>query len=393
MRPSSHYYYENEVKWIRRIAYLLFSALFAFILGGCSGNMDQNTGNFSKESLNKDNRSKVEKLRIQNWKKDLAADTLPSIAVPLTPEFSFPRHTGGDGEPVFFKAPAALCVEPGGHIFVSDALNHRVLRFDAQGNFLRVSGRKGKGPGDLLLPTAISVNPAGKLVVTDSKNRRFQVFHPDGSHDYSFRTFENYGSIVIGPGGNFYCNPFGPGKPLVRVFEPNGRQIAGFGQPAPFKHPIPGLNRVFLSINPGGQLYAAWELFPFVRRYSTEGTLQAEFKIDYPKMKKNAEFNFQTVENYPAPGNFKLVTTGIRATNNGFYLFCYYPRIEILRFDNDGKLKNVYWTHQPFDFAASDFLVKETPAKRLFYILQSVPEARVSVYSVPVPTASVTGTP
>lgn len=63
-----------------------------------------------------------------------------------------------------------------GRIYVSDSQAHNIKVFDNDGNFLRVIGQRGEGPGEFNAPTYMAF-AHGKLYVTDTLNSRIQIFN------------------------------------------------------------------------------------------------------------------------------------------------------------------------------------------------------------------------
>ena len=56
----------------------------------------------------------------------------------------------------------------------------RVIKFDADGNFLTTWGGEGKGPGEFNQPHAVLVDNRGLVYIADRSNQRIQVFDADG---------------------------------------------------------------------------------------------------------------------------------------------------------------------------------------------------------------------
>jgi DNA-binding beta-propeller fold protein YncE len=61
---------------------------------------------------------------------------------------------------------------------VSDSGNHRIEKFDREGNFITQWGGFGNGDGQFNFPYGISVGPRGSIFVVDSANSRIQQFMP-----------------------------------------------------------------------------------------------------------------------------------------------------------------------------------------------------------------------
>ena len=79
-----------------------------------------------------------------------------------------------------FSMPSDVAVGRDGELYVLDGVNHRVVVFDAAGEFRFEFGSQGSELGQLFFPLGITTTPDGKVYVADSGNHRFQVFSADG---------------------------------------------------------------------------------------------------------------------------------------------------------------------------------------------------------------------
>ena len=79
-----------------------------------------------------------------------------------------------------FSMPSDAAVGHNGDLYVLDGVNHRVVVFDAAGEFRFEFGSQGSELGQLFFPLGITTTPDGKVYVADSGNHRFQVFSADG---------------------------------------------------------------------------------------------------------------------------------------------------------------------------------------------------------------------
>lgn len=83
--------------------------------------------------------------------------------------------------PVFDK-PTDVAFDRHGNIYVSDGYgNSRVVKFDADGNFVKAWGELGSGPGDFNLPHSILVDSRDRVWVADRNNSRIELFDLDGN--------------------------------------------------------------------------------------------------------------------------------------------------------------------------------------------------------------------
>ena len=83
-----------------------------------------------------------------------------------------------------FNEPNDVAFGPKGEIFVTQGHGKgesRVLKFDADGNFLKTWGGEGRGPGQFNVPHSIVAGSNGHLYIADRSNQRIQVFDGDGT--------------------------------------------------------------------------------------------------------------------------------------------------------------------------------------------------------------------
>jgi hypothetical protein len=73
---------------------------------------------------------------------------------------------------------AGVAVDEDGNIYVTDALDYTVKKFDQEGRLLHKAGRKGQGPGEFLAPRFIDCTQDW-VYVTDQEKWGIQVFDKD----------------------------------------------------------------------------------------------------------------------------------------------------------------------------------------------------------------------
>ncbi len=74
-----------------------------------------------------------------------------------------------------------------GNIYFYDSPDRQIKVFDSNGKFIRIIGRKGRGPGEIEQTTGFDLTPSGKLVCLDFGNYRTSFFDPDGKYINSHR--------------------------------------------------------------------------------------------------------------------------------------------------------------------------------------------------------------
>jgi sugar lactone lactonase YvrE len=103
--------------------------------------------------------------------------------------------------PELFDQPTDVLIAPDGTIFVTDShrngKNNRVVKFTAEGRFIKEWGRKGSGPGEISEPHSIAMDSQGRLFVGDRENNRIQIFDQEGKHLAEWRQFGRPSGIAI----------------------------------------------------------------------------------------------------------------------------------------------------------------------------------------------------
>jgi uncharacterized protein (TIGR03663 family) len=109
---------------------------------------------------------------------------------------SFGDANAGQAPGGTFNQPWGIGIGPDGSVYVADTWNHRVQKFDAQGEFLTMWGYFGQGeqPDAFWGPRDVAVDPKGRVYVTDTGNKRVVVFDGEG------KFITQFGSAGMGAG-------------------------------------------------------------------------------------------------------------------------------------------------------------------------------------------------
>jgi hypothetical protein len=106
----------------------------------------------------------------------------------------------GDG-PDTFNKPSDVLVAPNGDIFVADGhgpgSNARIVKFSADGKFIRAWGEEGTRPGEFNNPHSLAMDSKGRLFVADRGNSRVQIFDQSGKFLEEWRQFGRPSGVFI----------------------------------------------------------------------------------------------------------------------------------------------------------------------------------------------------
>lgn len=81
---------------------------------------------------------------------------------------------------VLFNNPEDVGFDKSDNIFVVDRGNHRIVKLDANGLFLKAWGQKGSGEGQFNFAHSVVVDNDDRVLVADRENKRIQLFNLEG---------------------------------------------------------------------------------------------------------------------------------------------------------------------------------------------------------------------
>lgn len=274
---------------------------------------------------------------------DLIVGYGPELAerlfLPPPPEgpFGLNERLGRGKAPGQFDAPRGIAIAPDGAIYVVDGQNARVQQFAADGSFVRQFGSIGKGDGQLARegnrgPTGIAVGRDGFVYVADTWNYRIVKFAADGTFVKSWGTYANVVStppvgdrkeglfgprgIAIGPNGELYVTDTGNGR--IVVYAPDGtfrREFAAKGNgPAQLDEPVG------IAVSPdGARIYVADSNNARIAIFDAQGQPVAQWPVE---AWRDRTF-YEPYLALDADGNLYATSSGTR---------------QVLKYSRDGQL-------------------------------------------------------
>jgi len=117
---------------------------------------------------------------------------------------------GGARTPGYLFQPNDVLVAPDGHIFVAEGHSNaadataRILKFNAQGEFVQEWGSLGSGPAEFMQPHALAMDSQGRLFIADRSNNRIQIYSQNGELLDTWYQFSRASGLFIDADDTLY---------------------------------------------------------------------------------------------------------------------------------------------------------------------------------------------
>ena len=185
------------------------------------------------------------------------------------------------GSPNAFRLPTELAVDTQGNVYMIDGGNHRVQKFDKDGNFVLMWGSPGAGDGQFFFQAppahygSIAVDKDGYIYVTDHHNR-VQKFDSNGNFLMKFgRTgypdgeFYSLYGVAVDDQGNIYTTDWT--KYEIQKFDSEGQFLQKWEVPSCKQG---GISSPYnLVIDEQGQLYVTQQMGNCIQKFDLQGNL------------------------------------------------------------------------------------------------------------------------
>jgi len=216
-----------------------------------------------------------------------------------------------EDENIAFHIPSGIAVDNQGNIYILDAGNHRIQKFDSEGKYLATFGRRGQGPAEFYLPSSLDLDHQGYMYVSDSQNQRVQILKPDGT-EHKTITFTQTspgivklntpGELVMGKGGIMIriggSQSDSPELPkIIKVLDMEGNVQREFGEAKKFKDEFieRNANSFHFALDKDDNVYVAFDYQNRIEKYSFDGRLlwssdrDLNYSTDLSKLKADVK--------------------------------------------------------------------------------------------------------
>ncbi len=290
---------------------------------------------------------------------------LPENAMELEKVFTIP--------PRFFQSVQKITQDSSGNIYVSDRYKRAVFKFNPSGTLL--SRIEGKGKGKLIKPNLIFA-AQDDLYIQDLEKETLLCLDLDGNYQNKLK-ISSLDDFVFDSNGNLYVAPTvkDQNTPLIQIRSLEEHSLRSFGKPVSYRHSLGVLNSRTLALDSQGNLWVAFTYFPIVRKYSKQGDLISEFKIDNLIMEAKEQYNLQKIGRGIARSSQRVgymeVIEDIEAYKDKIYLLSHHPRLEITEFKQNGEIGKTYWKEFLEVYKTRGFVIQEKEGELQFFVLRS----------------------
>jgi len=198
---------------------------------------------------------------------------------------------------MFFN-PDDIAMDSDGNLYVLDAGNYRIQKFDSQRKYLATFGRKGLGPSEFQMPNDIDVGKDGNIFVYEARSKPFMILlNPQGKElkRFSYEDESGQAFLMLRSGEIArFNNDTKDRLNLIYIFDTNGKKLREFVNATKYEDEAfnyPG-NFIKFNIDKKDNIYVCFEHQNRIEKYSPEGKLlmktdrPLDFEITYEKRKR-----------------------------------------------------------------------------------------------------------
>ncbi|MBK8452865.1 MAG: 6-bladed beta-propeller [Thiofilum sp.] len=178
--------------------------------------------------------------------------------------------------------PHDIAVDSSGNMYVSDTDNHRVQKFNANGQFVSNWGQYGEGLGDFWYPLGLAIDTNNNIYVADSYNHRIQKFTNTGVFIASYGEYgSNNGQfkypedVALDNVGNIYVVDTDNNR--IQKLNSNGVYITKWGSSGSNNSQFSLARQVALDIY--NNVYVVEEGNHRVQKFTSSGSFLAKWGI------------------------------------------------------------------------------------------------------------------
>lgn len=132
------------------------------------------------------------------------------------------------------RSPDDLVIDSKGFLYVADAGNKRIAKFDAEGKYVSQWGGGGKEPGKFATAHGLAIDSRDRIYVADRGNNRVQVFSNDGTFVAEWKAAGNPFGLLVTSDGLIVSDGDAHRMTLLSL---DGQSLGSWGTPDTLKLP------------------------------------------------------------------------------------------------------------------------------------------------------------
>ncbi len=141
-------------------------------------------------------------VELKNGKKIIKNPSEPvygEILLELEEELSIGSE---DDDNYLFYDPRNISVDNQKNIYILESGNHRIQKFDKDGNYLQTIGKEGQGPGEFERPYSFVLDKSNNIYVSD--RRKIHFFNPSGEFIKTIPLSDQVNNFFVSSEGNIF---------------------------------------------------------------------------------------------------------------------------------------------------------------------------------------------
>jgi len=269
---------------------------------------------------------------------DYGQTATDTVTITIAFKYTFVKKWGseGTGDGQFLNGGMWCIVDRrNGWLYITDANNQRVQKFDLNGNFIMKWGSLGSGPNNFRVPVGIAVDSSSDVYVADSNNHRIMKFDSSGQF---IRTWGSEGTddgkfkfpfgVAVDNNDNVYvCESI---NHRVQKFDSDGNFIKKWGSEGngdgQFEFPrdlaVDSLNNVYVADGDNNRIQKFDSDGNFIKKWGSSGDKPGQFSwartigIDTLDNVYVSDFSNSRIQVFDSDGNY-ITQWGCFGTGNG----------------------------------------------------------------------------
>lgn len=155
-----------------------------------------------------------------------------------------------------FDEPNDIALDSNGNVFIVQGHTRgepRVLKFDGEGNFIKMWGSRGDGPGQFAVAHSIVIDEDDNLYVADRENQRVQIFDVDGNLQDQWTFTAMACALYLGDDGYMYMTSGFDAQIVKLDMQGNVVGVTGSSGDGPNQYG----EAHYLAVGPNREIYVA----------------------------------------------------------------------------------------------------------------------------------------